>query len=303
MKIVILLLFIILIFLISKNLSNNKEAYQDYGNVVDIRGNKGSSIKSAEIDDRGYLNFALTDGQIIKTKQSVMGSKGDRGTDGLSINRDGINYDENTGILKITLSNNDDIEDVINLDIKGAQGENQKGDNGPRGTGVELIKVDQLGKLQVTLDDGKVIDAGLVRGPKGEDCQNIPYGIIVAWAGNDGNIPPGWAICDGNNGTPDLRGRFILASNDDPYPPGTIGGEMEHTLSLNEIPNHKHQTPNVNNVQVDKLGTADTLEEAVLSVDESVTDNTGDIIGHSGSAEPHNNMPPYFALIFIMKIK
>ena len=75
MKIVILLLFIILIFLISKNLSDNKEAYQDYGNVVDIRGNKGSSIKSAEIDDKGYLNFALTNGQIIKTKQSVMGTK------------------------------------------------------------------------------------------------------------------------------------------------------------------------------------------------------------------------------------
>ena len=34
-------------------------------------------------------------------------------------------------------------------------------------------------------------------------------GIIVAWSGSVANIPTGWALCDGTNGTPDLRGRFL----------------------------------------------------------------------------------------------
>jgi hypothetical protein len=299
MKIVILLLFIILIFLISKNLFNNKEPYQDYGNIEDIRGVTGLSIQSAKIDDSGNLVFVLSDGNEIKSQQSVMGSKGAKGAAGLSINRDGINYDETTGNLSITLSNND----VIDLgNIKGNTGESKKGEKGPRGTGVELIKVDQIGQLQVTLDDGTKFPAGPVRGPKGADCQNIPYGVIVAWAGTAINKPDGWAICDGTNGTPDLSGRFIIGSSEPTYKPGAIGGEMEHTLSLEEIPNHKHKTPNVENVEVDSINAGvNTLEEAVLSVDQSVTDNTSDIIGHTGNVKPHNNMPPYFALIFIMK--
>ena len=39
-------------------------------------------------------------------------------------------------------------------------------------------------------------------------------GIIVAFSGDVTNIPSGWALCDGTNGTPDLRGRFILGYND-----------------------------------------------------------------------------------------
>ena len=49
----------------------------------------------------------------------------------------------------------------------------------------------------------------------------IPYGVIVAYYSST-NIPNGWALCDGNNSTPDLRGRFILGSN-----PGGTGGTIE----------------------------------------------------------------------------
>lgn len=37
----------------------------------------------------------------------------------------------------------------------------------------------------------------------------LPKGIILAWYTKSGRIPNGWAICDGSNGTPDLRGRFL----------------------------------------------------------------------------------------------
>lgn len=43
----------------------------------------------------------------------------------------------------------------------------------------------------------------------------LPQGIIMLWHGDDKNVPEGWAICDGNSGTPDLRGRFVMGKKDE----------------------------------------------------------------------------------------
>ncbi|MGJ0848633.1 hypothetical protein ACR77J_18340, partial [Tissierella praeacuta] len=40
----------------------------------------------------------------------------------------------------------------------------------------------------------------------------VPKGAILMWSGSIANIPEGWALCDGNNGTPDLRDRFIVGA-------------------------------------------------------------------------------------------
>lgn len=78
----------------------------------------------------------------------------------------------------------------------------------------------------------------------------LPAGSIIMWHGS--TIPSGWAECDGSNGTPDLRGRFIVAagqSSSTPVP-GDVnpaysvnakGGENMHTLAKAEIPKHYHQ--------------------------------------------------------------
>lgn len=44
----------------------------------------------------------------------------------------------------------------------------------------------------------------------------IPKGVIWIWSGNKSNVPSGWGLCDGTNGTPDLRGRFIIHPEDQP---------------------------------------------------------------------------------------
>jgi hypothetical protein len=43
----------------------------------------------------------------------------------------------------------------------------------------------------------------------------VPSGIIVMWKGSVTTIPDGWALCNGSNGTPDLRDRFIVGAKQD----------------------------------------------------------------------------------------
>ena len=57
----------------------------------------------------------------------------------------------------------------------------------------------------------------------GEAISPIPRGVIVAWSGKTNNIPAGWALCDGGNGRPDLRGRFIVGWNSNQGGSGASG--------------------------------------------------------------------------------
>lgn len=67
----------------------------------------------------------------------------------------------------------------------------------------------------------------------------VPTGVILMWSGALSNIPSGWALCDGNSGTPDLRDRFILGAGNGEEPGGT-GGAHSKTLVLANLPSHDH---------------------------------------------------------------
>ena len=67
----------------------------------------------------------------------------------------------------------------------------------------------------------------------------VPYGCILMWSGAIANIPLGWALCDGQNGTPDLRDRFILGAAMDEEP-GATGGNHTKTLAVANLPAHGH---------------------------------------------------------------
>ena len=69
----------------------------------------------------------------------------------------------------------------------------------------------------------------------------LPKGTIVAF--NSDKAPEGWALCNGANGTPDLRGRFLIGYNEtkeDYNKIGKTGGTEFHKLTLDEIPGHNH---------------------------------------------------------------
>lgn len=127
--------------------------------------------------------------------------------------------------------------------------------------------------------------------------EGVPSGCILAYSGEAETVPEGWAICDGQNGTPDLRGRFILGVSET-HPMGETGGEEEVTLTVEQIPRHNHgyylaqggrsivSSSVGNNTGYPYLSNANTLADT----------------SNEGLDQPCPNMPPYYALIYIMKL-
>lgn len=67
----------------------------------------------------------------------------------------------------------------------------------------------------------------------------MPVGIITIWKGTASDIPANWHLCDGTNGTPDFRDKFIVAAGST-YPVNTSGGAAAVTLSSSNMPAHTH---------------------------------------------------------------
>ena len=67
----------------------------------------------------------------------------------------------------------------------------------------------------------------------------VPSGIILLWSGSTASIPSGWALCNGSNGTPDLRDRFVVGAGTS-YAVGATGGANTVTLDATMIPSHTH---------------------------------------------------------------
>lgn len=67
----------------------------------------------------------------------------------------------------------------------------------------------------------------------------LPAGMIVMWGGSVGSIPAGWHLCNGQNGTPDLRDRFVVGASGS-YAVGNVGGSNSVTLSSSNLPAHAH---------------------------------------------------------------
>lgn len=121
----------------------------------------------------------------------------------------------------------------------------------------------------------------------------MPVGSIIMYNGKAEEIPSGWAICDGTNGTPNLIDRFILAST---YC-GGMGGKSQVTLSVSQLPPHRHK---VAKCWYDKSDNAN--DRQVVRWDESYDTNSQVWTGETGLGLPIDIMPPYYRLIYIMKV-
>ena len=131
-------------------------------------------------------------------------------------------------------------------------------------------------------------------------AKNISKGMIVMWYGSAEEVPSGWSICNGENGTPDLRDRFVLGAGKS-YSLNATGGEKTHTLTVSEIPEHKHIFPwGESWANWDPYGVA--TGKGYMGADSEDYDNYWGYTSPVGGSGAHNNMPPYMALYYIMKL-
>jgi hypothetical protein len=131
----------------------------------------------------------------------------------------------------------------------------------------------------------------------------LPRGSIIAWYSIE--VPNGWALCNGLNGTPDLSGRFILGAGQGTdlsnRTIGLRGGEENVTLTTRNIPAHKHDyTYTTANAKTWGGGVIKSGNSMWGEGDNTVEAETQQ--QHSHSIDSHNNMPPFHVLTYIMKL-
>jgi hypothetical protein len=150
----------------------------------------------------------------------------------------------------------------------------------------------------------------------------MPSGVIAIWTGTLASIPPGWVLCNGSNGTPDLRDQFIRGSSNGVDPGGT-GGATTHTHSDHAAQSHSgfalgnHAALSHSGFAVGDHSTTNKLWAGVGGVTAVIT-NTHSVTQPSDHAavahtvtqpadhalQSHvaaNNLPVYYAVAFIMK--
>ena len=112
---------------------------------------------------------------------------------------------------------------------------------------------------------------------------DIFSGAINIWSGTIVSIPTGWVLCDGNNGTPDLRNKFVVGAGDT-YAVNDSGGSNDH--------NHDYTGDFHSHTISPGLGIspgADFETSAISDLSQGDTDNA-------------DNFPPFFSLAYIMKL-
>ena len=144
----------------------------------------------------------------------------------------------------------------------------------------------------------------------------FPSGGIILWSGSIASVPAGWYLCDGTNGTPNLRDRFVVGAGST-YAVAATGGSANATLvahshtatSSVSDPGHAHG----NGTIYPYNGTGDRAEqnqsggpESYTSFNVNTTTSTTGIsvstsVSTEGSSATNANLPPYYALAYIMK--
>ena len=145
----------------------------------------------------------------------------------------------------------------------------------------------------------------------------LPVGSIVMW--DSTKLPnDNWEICDGTTygdvRTPDLRGQFIVgagkrSNNGDQsdsykmiFSLNDHGGSPEIALDMDEMPKHSHVIGKTD-FKFEYFTGLKISTEAKLTKGKNISTHLQTSLDYSGSGENIPNIPPYYCLFYIMKVK
>ena len=202
----------------------------------------------------------------------------------------------------------------------------QKGESGVDATGTKGQK-GEIGPQGGSGGTGSDGDKGQ-KGEIGSITAAIPSGGIIIWSGASNAIPSGWYLCNGSNGTPDLRNRFIIGAGSS-YSVNATGGSANATLvshshsvsgsTGNDSHNHGITDPGHSHTMSanwhNSVNSGGALSFKDVANSNQIQSNTtgisinSDTHNHSisgstntqGSSATNANLPPYYALCYIMK--
>jgi hypothetical protein len=143
-------------------------------------------------------------------------------------------------------------------------------------------------------------------------ANGIPSGAIVLWSGSVASIPSGWLLCNGSSGTPDLRNRFVVGAGST-YAVAATGGSADaivvshnHSATSTSVvtdPGHFHsgdQSVSSGSIGAYYSGGSASIHNTTTSTT-GITVATTTTTASTGSSGTNANLPPYYALAYIMK--
>ena len=137
--------------------------------------------------------------------------------------------------------------------------------------------------------------------PTMQTITSFVAGMIILWSGSSASIPSGWLLCDGTSSTPNLRDRFVVGAGST-YAVGATGGTADavvpsHTHTITD-PTHNHTFGfTYAGTAVGGGGSANTGAGNTTTTSSA----TGISINTAGVSPTNANLPPYYALCYIMK--
>lgn len=153
---------------------------------------------------------------------------------------------------------------------------------------------------------------------------SLPIGVILPYVGLVADIPTGWALCDGQNGTVDMRNKFVMGGEHAQI--GNQGGANEvtpsgsvsvanHTLSTSQMPSHRHLGGHLSTIDLGIFGNITQGSGTIWQVDRTSSssgrkapytnyDGSGSAHNHGGSfsGNQQDNKPAYYQTAYIQRV-
>ncbi len=168
----------------------------------------------------------------------------------------------------------------------------------------------QVGKSSTGIATLSIVNGAMKVDTKFDGHGTVPVGAILMWSGATNAIPDGWALCNGQNGTPNLTDRFIIGAGNH-YAVNTPGGSTNVTLTQAQLPSHQHSYRDgyfAESSITASMDGVDSTGKNVTGCGDHDQDNNeipyrNMTTSSSGSGNSFDILPPYFALCYIMRVQ